>query len=118
MLTYNSCVPILTPVGWRSNLALGREPKMLSNPSGKYRPAPCFELVNRQWSSKTLETAPAWCSVDLRNGNQALVEPMSIQRRKAMFDLLVSIGFKESEVGFPPASQIDFDFCLEHIEKN
>jgi 2-isopropylmalate synthase len=73
---------------------------MLSNPSEKYRPAPCFELVNRQWPSKLLQTAPAWCSVDLRDGNQALIEPMSIQSKKAMFDLLVSIGFKEIEIGF------------------
>src|SRR5260370_9144170 len=108
MLTYNCCVPILTPVGWRSNLALGREPEMLSNPSEKYRPALCLELVNRQWPSKTLQTAPAWCSVDLRDGNQALIEPMSIRSKKAMFDLLVSIGFKEIEVGFPSCAHIHF----------
>src|SRR5258707_7748725 len=89
---------------------------MLSNPSGKYRPSPCFELVNRQWPSKTLLTAPAWCSVDLRDGNQALIEPMSIPSKRAMFDLLVSIGFKEIEIGFPSASQIDFDFCRQLIE--
>jgi 2-isopropylmalate synthase len=89
---------------------------MLSNPSGKYRPTPCFELINRQWPSKTLRTAPAWCSVDLRDGNQALIEPMSIPSKKAMFDLLVSIGFKEIEIGFPSGSQIDFDFCRQLIE--
>ena len=89
---------------------------MLSNPSGKYRPAPYFELVNRQWPSKTLQTAPAWCSVDLRDGNQALIEPMSIRSKKAMFDLLVSTGFKEIEIGFPSGSQIDFDFCRQLIE--
>ena len=89
---------------------------MLSNPSEKYRPATCFELANRQWPSKTLQTAPAWCSVDLRDGNQALIEPMSIRSKKAMFDLLVSIGFKEIEIGFPSGSQIDFDFCRQLIE--
>jgi len=89
---------------------------MLSNPSGKYRPASFLELVNRQWPSKTLYTAPAWCSVDLRDGNQALIEPMSIRSKKAMFDLLVSIGFKEIEIGFPSGSQIDFDFCRQLIE--
>jgi 2-isopropylmalate synthase len=89
---------------------------MLSNPSEKYRPTRCFELVNRQWPSKTLQTAPAWCSVDLRDGNQALIEPMSIRSKKAMFDLLVSIGFKEIEIGFPSGSQIDFDFCRQLIE--
>jgi len=89
---------------------------MLSNPSEKYRRRPVFELGNRQWPSKTLQTAPAWCSVDLRDGNQALIEPMSIQSKKAMFDLLVSIGFKEIEIGFPSGSQIDFDFCRELIE--
>jgi 2-isopropylmalate synthase len=90
--------------------------KMLSNPSDKYRPTPSLEPVNRQWPSKTLRTAPAWCSVDLRDGNQALIEPMSIRSRKAMFDLLLSIGFKEIEIGFPSGSQIDFDFCRQLIE--
>ena len=85
------------------------------NPSEKYRPKSYFELVNRQWPSKTLQTAPAWCSVDLRDGNQALIEPMSIGRKKAMFDLL-SIGFKEIEIGFPSGCQIDFDFCRQLIE--
>ncbi len=89
---------------------------MLSNPSGKYRAASFLELVNRQWPSKTLQTAPAWCSVDLRDGNQALIQPMSIRSKKAMFDLLVSIGFKEIEIGFPSGSQIDFDFCRQLIE--
>jgi len=74
-------------------------------------------LDDRQWPSKTIEKAPAWCSVDLRDGNQALIEPMDSERKNRMFDLLVRLGFKEIEIGFPAASQTDFDFCRELIEK-
>jgi 2-isopropylmalate synthase len=74
-------------------------------------------LNDRQWPGKTIEKAPAWCSVDLRDGNQALIEPMDSDRKHRMFDLLVRLGFKEIEIGFPAASQTDFDFCRELIEK-
>ena len=67
-------------------------------------------LTDRQWPSRVLTRAPRWCSVDLRDGNQALIEPMDAARKRRMFDMLVKVGFKEIEVGFPAASQTDFDF--------
>ncbi len=76
----------------------------------KYRPFPPIRLSDRQWPSRTITQAPAWCSVDLRDGNQALIEPMGTDRKRRMFELLVQLGFKEIEVGFPAASQTDFDF--------
>jgi 2-isopropylmalate synthase len=89
---------------------------MLKDPSKKYRPVSNFHLNDRTWPSRTIDKAPAWCSVDLRDGNQALVEPMDATRKLRMFDLLVACGFKEIEVGFPSASQTDFDFCRELID--
>jgi 2-isopropylmalate synthase len=89
----------------------------LKNPAAKYSPTPTVRLHDRQWPGKTIEKAPAWCSVDLRDGNQALIEPMDAERKNRMFDLLVRLGFKEIEIGFPAASQTDFDFCRELIEK-
>jgi 2-isopropylmalate synthase len=83
----------------------------------RYRPFPHIPLNDRRWPSRRIEVAPLWCSVDLRDGNQALVEPMGPERKRAMFDLLVSMGFKEIEVGFPSASQPDFDFVRELIEQ-
>ena len=90
---------------------------MLIDPSRKYRPVADFQLQDRTWPSRTIDKAPVWCSVDLRDGNQALVEPMDTARKHCMFDLLVACGFKEIEVGFPSASQTDFDFCRELIER-
>jgi 2-isopropylmalate synthase len=75
-------------------------------------------LTDRQWPNRVLERAPIWCSVDLRDGNQALAQPMSVEEKLEFFDLLVKIGFKEIEVGFPSASQIEFDFCRRLIEEN
>ena len=89
---------------------------MLKNPETKYQPVSNFRLKDRQWPSRTITKAPVWCSVDLRDGNQALIEPMDSFRKLKMFDMLVSLGFKEIEVGFPSASQTDFDFCRELIE--
>lgn len=83
-------------------------------PFEKYRPYPAVELPDRTWPDRRIEAAPIWCSVDLRDGNQALVDPMDITRKRRMWDLLVAIGFKEIEVGFPAASQPDFDF-VRHI---
>ena len=74
------------------------------------------ELPDRTWPNKTITAAPQWCAVDLRDGNQALIDPMSPQRKHRMFDLLVKVGYKEIEVGFPSASQTDFDFVREIIE--
>ena len=73
----------------------------------KYRPAPALMLANRQWPNRTLDKAPIWASVDLRDGNQALLEPMSVSQKRQMWALLVRLGFKEIEVGFPSASQHD-----------
>ena len=83
----------------------------------KYKPYPPIDLPDRTWPSKTITSAPIWCSVDLRDGNQALIEPMDSARKLAMFKLLVEMGFKEIEVGFPSASETDFNFCRELIEQ-
>ena len=91
---------------------------MLKNPAAKYRPTPTVSLRDRSWPDRVLERAPVWCSSDLRDGNQALIEPMDVQRKLRMFEALVRIGFKEIEVGFPSASQTDFDFVRLLIEEN
>jgi len=80
------------------------------DPAIKYPAYPPVALRDRQWPGRTLDRAPAWCSVDLRDGNQALIEPMGAERKMRMFELLVAVGFKEIEIGFPAASQTDFDF--------
>jgi 2-isopropylmalate synthase len=90
---------------------------MQSAPISKYRPFPPVNLPNRQWPGRTLSRAPIWCSVDLRDGNQALAQPMSVEEKLEYFEMLVRIGFKEIEVGFPSASQIEFDFCRRLIEE-
>jgi len=84
----------------------------------KYRPFPPVALKDRTWPDKTITAAPIWCSVDLRDGNQALIEPMSVAQKKLMFQRLVDVGFKEIEVGFPAASQPDFDFVRYLIDEN
>lgn len=86
--------------------------------AAKYRPFPPVDLPDRQWPSRSLTQAPIWCSVDLRDGNQALAQPMSVEEKLEYFDMLVRIGFKQIEVGFPSASQIEFDFCRRLIEEN
>jgi len=86
-------------------------------PRHKYRPFQSIALPDRRWPSQTITRAPQWCSVDLRDGNQALVEPMGPERKRRFFDLLVRMGFKEIEVGFPSASQPDFDFVRLLIEE-
>ena len=83
---------------------------MLSRPQQKYRPFAPVGLTDRRWPDAVLTRAPLWCSVDLRDGNQALIEPMDVARKLRMFEILLRIGFKEIEVGFPSASQADFDF--------
>src|SRR5882757_9207941 len=85
--------------------------------ASKYRPFPPVALPNRQWPNRTLTRAPIWCSVDLRDGNQALAQPMSVDEKLEFFELLVKIGFKEIEIGFPSASQIEFDFCRRLIDE-
>ena len=91
---------------------------MLSEPSRKYRRANPIGLSDRTWPDRVIETPPTWCSVDLRDGNQALIEPMNQARKQRMFDMLVKIGFKEIEAGFPSASQTDFDFVRALITEN
>jgi 2-isopropylmalate synthase len=84
----------------------------------KYKPFPAINKPNRRWPDKLIEQAPVWCSVDLRDGNQALIEPMSARQKLTMFKLLVDVGFKHIEVGFPAASQTDFDFVRTIIEED
>jgi len=89
---------------------------MLTNPSTKYRPFAAVPLENRQWPGKTITQPPIWMSTDLRDGNQALIEPMSVDKKLRFFQTLVQIGLKEIEVGFPSASQTDFDFVRMLVE--
>ena len=91
---------------------------MLNTPSSKYRAFTPVKLTDRTWPDAVLTQAPIWCSVDLRDGNQALIEPMDIPRKLKMFEMLVKIGFKEIEVGFPSASQTEFDFLRRLIDEN
>ena len=84
----------------------------------RYKPFPPVGLQDRTWPDQVLTRAPRWCSVDLRDGNQALIEPMSVSQKRKMFDLLVQVGFKEIEVGFPAASQPDFDFVRSLVEQD
>ena len=91
---------------------------MLKNPASKYRAFPPVHLADRTWPDVVLTRPPVWCSVDLRDGNQALIEPMDIPRKMRMFKLLVAVGFKEIEVGFPSASQVEYDFLRKLIDEN
>jgi 2-isopropylmalate synthase len=91
---------------------------MLRVPSSKYRSFAPIDIADRTWPHKVIASPPTWCSVDLRDGNQALIEPMDSARKRRMFDMLLKIGFKEIEVGFPAASQTDFDFVRELIEQD
>ena len=88
----------------------------MDNPTDKYSAYKPVDLVNRKWPSNTIKKAPIWCSVDLRDGNQALIEPMGSERKNRMFSLLCKLGFKEIEVGFPSASKTDYDFVRDLIE--
>ena len=83
---------------------------MLSEPGRKYRPFPPIDLPDRQWPSRTITHPPRWLSTDLRDGNQAIVDPMDSVKKHRFFDLLVEIGVKEIEIGFPAAGQTEFDF--------
>jgi len=86
--------------------------------TGKYRPYPQIDLPNRQWPNNTITHAPKWCSVDLRDGNQALINPMSMEKKLELFTLLLKLGFKEIEVGFPSASKVEFDFLRRLVDDN
>ena len=87
-------------------------------PCHRYTPFPPIDLPDRTWPGRTIAAAPRWLSTDLRDGNQALIDPMSPSRKRTMFDLLVRLGYKEIEVGFPSASQADFDFVRSLIEED
>jgi 2-isopropylmalate synthase, yeast type len=91
---------------------------MLKNPEAKYRPFPAYDFAERTWPNRRMTKAPIWMSTDLRDGNQALIEPMNGERKTRLFEKLVEIGFKEIEVGFPSASQTDFDFIRGLIDQN
>ena len=88
----------------------------MDNPIDKYSAFKPIDLDNREWPSKVLNKSPVWCSVDLRDGNQALIEPMGSERKDRMFDLLCKLGFKEIEIGFPSASKTDYDFVRDLID--
>ncbi len=105
----------------RSDETAGRAPQSRGAgrmPFQKYRPFAPVALTDREWPNRTLTSAPRWCSVDLRDGNQALVDPMNVSEKLRMFDLLLEIGFAEIEVGFPAASQPDFDFIRRIIDED
>jgi len=91
---------------------------MLKNPAAKYRPFPAVDLADRQWPGRSITRPPIWMSTDLRDGNQALIEPMSPEKKLRFFEMLVKVGLKEIEVGFPSASQTDFDFVRMLVEEN
>ncbi len=91
---------------------------MMISPAEKYRPFPPIDLPDRKWPSQIITKPPIWCSVDLRDGNQSLIEPMGHERKMRMYSALIALGFKEIEVGFPSASQTDFDFVRFLIENN
>ena len=92
--------------------------KIINKSASKYKPFNLIELNDRSWPGRSIELSPQWCSVDLRDGNQALIEPMGEERKLRMFKMLLEIGFKEIEVGFPSASQTDFDFVRKIIKEN
>lgn len=83
----------------------------------RYKRVPVIDFQERTWPDKEIEKAPIWCSVDLRDGNQALVEPMVVEEKIELFNHLIKLGFKEIEVGFPAASQIEYDFLRQLVER-
>ncbi|MGA9393868.1 MAG: 2-isopropylmalate synthase, partial [Azonexus sp.] len=89
---------------------------MKQKPNGKYSPFAPIALVDREWPNRVIDTAPIWMSTDLRDGNQALFEPMNSEKKMRMFKTLCAIGFKEIEIAFPSASQTEFDFVRGLIE--
>ena len=83
----------------------------------RYRKNPVVDYPERKWPNKEIEKAPIWCSVDLRDGNQALIDPMVVSEKIEFFNYLIKLGFKEIEIGFPAASQIEFDFLRQLIDR-
>jgi 2-isopropylmalate synthase len=113
---HNRAAPEWPPAGRIPSTTAAWSIAMQRGPITKYRQFPPIDLPDRQWPSRVISAAPTWCSVDLRDGNQALAIPMSVQKKLDLFALLTRIGFKEIEVGFPAASQIEFDFIRALIE--
>src|SRR6476659_3877213 len=107
-----SCTPARHPFRGAS-IAMTGMPK-----ATRYQPFPPIDLPDRTWPSAVITAPPQWCSVDLRDGNQALIDPMDGERKRRMFELLVRLGYKEIEVGFPAASQTDFDFIRRLVEED
>jgi 2-isopropylmalate synthase len=101
-----------------SQFQIQEYPMMMQHPAAKYRPFPAVNLTDRTWPNNTITRPPIWMSTDLRDGNQALIEPMSPEKKLRFFEMLVQIGLKEIEVGFPSASQTDFDFVRKLIDEN
>ena len=97
-------------------MSLAAVPAVSPMPFQRYSPFPPVELPDRTWPDRTIARAPQWCSVDLRDGNQALIDPMDVDRKMRMFRLLLAMGYREIEVGFPAASQTDFDFIRKLVE--
>ncbi len=89
-----------------------------SMPFHRYTPFPRVNLPDRQWPNQVVEVAPIWCPVDLRDGNQALLTPMDIPKKRKLFDCLVRMGFQQIEVGFPVSAQVEFDFIRHLIEED
>ncbi len=114
MTTSNSPTPSTNSFGTRVQSAPMQQPSRM--PFSRYRAYTGVDLPDRTWPSKRIDRAPRWLSTDLRDGNQALIDPMTPSRKHKMFELLVSMGYKEIEIGFPSASQTDFDFVRQLIE--
>ena len=91
---------------------------MLRDPSTKYRPFPQVNLPDRQWPNRTITQPPRWLSTDMRDGNQALIDPMDAEKKNRFFDLLVKVGLKEIEVGFPSAGATEFDFISGLVQQD
>ena len=91
---------------------------MLKNPSTKYRPFPQIDLPGRQWPSRVIDKAPRWLSTDLRDGNQSIIDPMDAVKKRRFFDLLLEVGVKEIEVGFPSAGATEFDFISGLVQSD
>jgi 2-isopropylmalate synthase len=116
-MTFKAAVDPTAAFFYSRILGFYKENTMKPEAVKKYRPFPRIDLADRTWPSQTITRAPVWCSVDLRDGNQALIQPMSLTKKLEMFKLLVDAGFKEIEVGFPSASQVEYDFTRTLIDQ-